>query len=133
MWSNDILSIVFTKIKVFGEKELKNKYPNITFVTSAKISKEAKFPTVFVNKLQGNEIGSDLDGKTINGIQSNIQIEVIDNQSQRNAEIVSDVIMNIMKEMRYQVVGDTYNDNNESGKFRNITRYRRPIGYNDIL
>lgn len=131
-WSNDILSIVYTKVKISTENELEEKYPKVTYTTSLKEPKDAEFPCIVFQKLQGTEVGNTNEGNTVNAIESSIQITVIDNVSQNRADKVSDVIMSAMKKLRYQIVGDTVIDNNAT-TYRNITRYRRTIADDDYL
>lgn len=133
MWSNDLQSIVFTKIKVLATKQLKDKFPNIYFTTSSKAQTKAKFPTVRVQKLPGMETGADLRGETVNGVIASFQIDVVDNGSQANADDVADVVFNIMKKMRFQIVGEPAIDESDPETFRNTARYRRVIGAGDQL
>lgn len=137
MWNNDIPSIVFTKMKILTKDKLEvrypNKYTNTNFTKQTASQTTAKLPTVSFQKLQGSETGSDLEGETINAIISNFQIDVITNTSQTDADNIADVVMESMKSMRYQVVGDLISDNSDRNTYRVVARYRRIIGYNDIL
>ena len=132
MWTSDIPSIVFTRIKTESMKRLKGIYPDIFFSTSEKTSKEPSFPTVFVKKLQGGERGQTLDGKNINAVLSTFQIEVSDNVSEKRAQEVSDVICEIMKGMLYNMDGEPFINNTES-TYRSIARYSRIVGSGDQL
>lgn len=86
MWTSDIQSSVFTRIKAEGTKKLKTKYPNINFTTSSKKSSNPKFPSVYVKRMQGKEEGQTLDGQTVNAVTSTFQIEVTDNTSDTVAQ-----------------------------------------------
>lgn len=132
MWTSDIQSSVFTRIKAEGTKKLKTKYPNINFTTSSKKSSNPKFPSVYVKRMQGKEEGQTLDGKDVNAVTSTFQIEVTDNTSDTVAQDVADVIYGIMKTMRYSVLGDPISDN-DADTYRNVSRYQRIVGFNDIL
>lgn len=132
MWTSEIPSIVFTRIKTEGLKKLKSKYPNIQFTTSSKKATDSKFPTVYVKRMQGSERGQTLDGTSVNAILSTLQIEVTDDVSDVRAQEVADVVYGIMKSMRYEAIGEPFPDNDDS-TYRNVARYRRIIGYNDIL
>lgn len=131
MWTKYIKSKTFTKIKTEGTKRLKDTFPNIFFTTSSKTSTLAKFPTVYVRQLQWTEQGADLEGRYINGILAGFQIEVTDNESENNVDTVADVILGIMKELRFTVVGSPFSENTGS-EYRNVARYQRMIGANDI-
>ena len=132
MWTSDIASIVFTKIKMEATEKLKSKYPNINFTTSDEVRTDPIFPNVYVKKLQGSETGQTLDGETVNATLSSFQIEVADNVSDRRSQEVADVVYSIMKKMRFECIGEPFPDNIE-GVHRNVARYRRIIGYNDTL
>lgn len=134
MWTSDIQSTVFTRIKAVGNKKLKSKYPNIYFTTSSKALSTPKFPTVYVKRMQSAERGQDLYGTSVNAVLSTFQIEVTTNTNDTEAQEVADVVYEAMKSMRFQVLGDPIADNdNNSGTYRNVARYQRIIGYNDIL
>lgn len=132
MWTSDITSIVFTRIKVEATRELKSKYPDINFTTSDKVRTEPTFPNVFVKRLQGSERGQTLDGETVNATLSSFQIEVADNVSDSRSQEVADTIYAIMKKMRFEAIGEPFQDNIDD-VHRNVARYRRVIGYNDTL
>lgn len=132
MWTSDIQSSVFTRIKAEGTKKLKTKYPDINFTTSSKKPSDPKFPSVYVKRMQGKEEGQTLDGQSVNAVTSTFQIEVTDNSSDTVAQDVADVVYAIMKKMRYSVLGEPFSDN-DNDTFRNVARYQRMVGYNDIL
>lgn len=132
MWTKYIKSKVFTKIEIEGKKRLQKMFPNIYFTTSGKASTNPKFPTVYVKRLQGSEIGSDLEGTRINAIVAGFQVDVIDNKSENNAETVAYVVQDIMKRMGFEVVGSPFSDNS-GDEYRVVARYQRNIGYNDIF
>ena len=133
MWTSDITSIVFTRIKAIGMKRLKTKYPNIDFTTKSSSDTPAQFPTVYIKCLPGAERGQDLEGTSVNATLCSFQVEVTDNASDTRAQEVADVIYSIMKSMRFQALGEPFADNTQTGVYRNVARYQRIIGYNDIL
>lgn len=132
MWTSTVLYSVFTRIKAEVLKSFSGKYTDITVTTSSINATETKFPTVYVKKMQGAELGQTLDGTTINAIQSTIQVDVTDNVSEARAQEVADKVCEVMKGMRYQVVGEPFPDSS-LGVYRVVARYSRVIGYNDIL
>ena len=132
MWTSKIQSKVFTRIKTEGTKKLKKCYPDICFTTSSKKSSNPKFPTVYLKRMQGAEKGQTLDGTTVNALISTFQVEVVDNVSDDRAQEVADVIYGVMKTMGYQVLGEPVADNTND-EYRNVARYQRLIGANDII
>lgn len=137
MWNNDIPSIVFTKMKIFAGEIITARYPNrykdLNFTRQSRVQSVAKFPTVMFKNMQGMETGSDLEGLGINGVVSNVQIDVITNSSQSDAYNVADAVMEAMKRMRYRVTGDLILDDSDESTYRVVARYSREIGYDDIL
>lgn len=137
MWNNDIPSIVFTKMKLYTSKKLNERYPNkynsTNYTRQSRSQTNAKFPTIMFKGLQGAETGADLNGDTVNVVISYFQIDVITNTSQTDAYNIADVVMEAMKTMRYQLVGDLIIDDSDENTYRVISRYRRLIGHDDIL
>lgn len=133
MWTKYIKSIVFTRIKTEGTAKLKAQFPDIYFTTSDKVSTNPKFPTVHLKKLQWPEEGRTLDGTEVNGVLASFQIDVIDNKSDNNAENVADVICDIMKSMRFEMVGDPFPNSQSTGEYRYTARYQRIVGAGDTL
>lgn len=128
----NIQTRVFSRIKNKFPTKLKTKYPDISFTTSDRVADTAKFPTVYVHEMGGQEIADDLDGTTINAIRSTFQIEVYDNKSMNNAKEVMDSVVEIMKTMRYRVVTMPEFQTN-SDVYRVVGRFRRVIASGDVL
>lgn len=123
---------VFSLIKAKFSAKIKAKYKDLNFTTSDRSSTKPKFPTVYIHLLESPEIGSDLDGTSVNGINATFQIDVTDNQSQARADEVAKEILRIMKSMRFKLVGMPFHDNS-GDTYRTVSRYRRLIGAGDIL
>lgn len=128
----DIESIVFSRIKAKTTSKIKTKYPDISFTTSDKVSKNPKFPNVYVHLLGSPEIGNDLENNTINGVLATFQIETTDNQSQSRAKDVINEVVNIVKEMRFEIIAMPEMKNKDS-TYRCVMRCRRTIGSLDKL
>lgn len=136
MWINNIPSIVFTKMKLYTNDILteryQSKYSGLNFTANTISKGEPKFPTVLFRKLQGQESGSDLDGEDVNAVISSIQIDVTTITSQTDAQNIADAVMEAMKKMRYRIVGDMFSDN-DATKYRIVMRFNRLIGHDDII
>ena len=128
----DIESIVFSRISAKATQKLKTKYPNISFTTSDKVSKNPKFPNVYVHMLSSPEIGEYLENNTINGVLATFQIETTDNELQTIAKDVMNEVVKIMKGMRFSVIAMPEFQNTSNTK-RCVARFRRTIGNLDIL
>ena len=125
-------SQVYTRIKTQFPSKLKEKYKDIKFTTENKVDALPRFPTVYIHELTGEEVGSDLQGDTINAVWSSFQIEVTTNTKQSETKEVMDEVVKIMKKMRFQVISMPEFQNTDS-IYRRVARFRRMIADDDIL
>lgn len=132
LWTTIIKSKVFTNVQKKGRERLLKSYPNITFTTSDRVSSAPRFPTVFVKKMQGAAKGQTTEMKSVEATISTFQIEVTTNTNQDDAEKVADVVEDIMVSLGYDPIGEPFPDNTQD-VYRNISRYQRVIGEDDIL
>ena len=133
MWVNDIQTSVFSRIQSRTTAQFKKRFPDIFFTKSARLNKDATFPTIYVKKLQGAERGQTLEGTSINATLSSFQIEVTDNgENDSVANEIAWFICGVMKSMRYQMMGEPITEETDQ-TFRVIARYQRIVGFNDIL
>ena len=132
MWTGDIASIIFTRIKIQFSSNLKTKYPDLYFTNSDNSQTTPKFPTVYIHEIGSVEQGQDLDNSEINATLSSFQIEVIDNVSQNRAKEIMEEVIRIMKIMRFTITALPEFQNTDSD-YRSVARFRRMIGKNDIL
>ena len=123
----DVETIVFSRIKAKATEKFKTKYRDISFTTSNKVVSSPKFPNVYVHLLGSPEIGNDLEGNKINGIDATFQIEVTDNESQSRAKDVMNEVVGIVKEMRFSI-SSMPEVNNTDSTFRCVMRCGRIIG-----
>lgn len=93
------------------------------------------FPTVSIHFLPTSEQGKTLDGLTINGIISSVQIEVTSSKSQGQtvARLVMWEVIEQFKSLRYDLFQSpemltTGNDTNQT-----VCRMRRMVGANDTV
>lgn len=132
MWTMNVNSIVFTRIKHNTESKLKSKYPGLNFTSSNAKPSKPSFPTVYIHEMPGRENGNDLEGSTVNFISSSFQIEVTDAGSEMVVKEVMKEIVKCMKGMRFSVT--TFPEfQNTDGYFRCLARFGRNIGQDDIL
>lgn len=135
MWSNDLYSMVFSRVKVIGTAKLKSKYPKIRFTDKTPKSTDKIYPTVVIQELSGSENSrsQDLERRKINGVTFSVQIDVLTNVSQAEANNVAYAISDIMSDMMFDTIGKPIQDNSEVDNYRNVARYRRKIDYDDVL
>lgn len=132
MWTSDIESMVFTRVKAKGNNALKSKYPNIYFTTNDKVQKQPQFPTVYLHEVGSVEQGMDLENTEINAVLNTIQVDVTDNESQGRAKEVMSNIVKTMKSMGYTVISLPQFQNTDN-VYRQTARFRRMIGKGDLF
>lgn len=152
MWVRYVHTKIYTAIQNRGEEKLKNtrdstgqkKFTSVNFTAVSRNlsnltkeeeeeeNKKKKFPTVYVQKLQGRSVGKTLEDAQVNGIVSTYQIKVTTNTNQTDAEIIADVMADIMVDMGFEMVGEPIPDNDKD-TYINFSRWQRTIGYNDKL
>ena len=132
MWISDIESMILTRVKIGVEQKLETKYPNIFFTTSDRNQVNPRFPTVMLRDMGGAERGNDNENIHINAYLCTIQVDVIDNESQNRAKEVMRYVIDEMKKMSFSIMYAPTSDNN-SDTYRVVARFRREIGWDDIL
>lgn len=134
MWTNKIASFIFTELKKRGLEKLsaKTEYADAFFTTSSRVQTSAKFPTIYLEKLQGSEQARTLEKGVPNAIVSTFQVIVTDNVSQFRANDVADIVSDIMNELGYELMADPTPTASQD-TYQNIARYRRTIGKNEKI
>ena len=134
MWTNKITSFIFTELKKRGLEKLSanTEYANAFFTTSSRVQTTAKFPTIYLEKLQGSEQARTLEKGVPNAIVSTFQVIVTDNVSQFRANDVADIVSDIMNELGYELMADPTPTASQD-TYQNIARYRRTIGKNEKI
>ena len=134
MWTNKITSLIFTELKKRGLERLsaKTEYANAFFTTSSKVQTTAKFPTIYLEKLQGLAQARTLEKGVPNAIVSTFQVIVTDNVSQFRVNDVADIVSDIMNELGYELMADPTPTASQD-TYQNIARYRRTIGKDEKI
>lgn len=105
---------------------------NLSEEEREKEKKKRKFPSVYLRKMQGSEIGNTTENGEVEGIISSYQIEVITNTSQSDTDTIADAVADIMVSIGYEMIGEPFPDNTED-TYRNVSRWSRHIGSDDKL
>lgn len=134
MWTNKITSLVFTELKKrgLGRLSTKTEYANAFFTTSSRVQTTPKFPTIYLEKLQGSEQARTLEKGIPNAILSTFQVIITDNVSQFRANEVADIVCDIMRDLGYELLADPTPTASQD-TYQNIARYRRTIGNNETI
>ena len=132
MWINDIETAVFSRIKARGSP-LKKYFPKIFFTTENETDETvAVFPTVYVEKLAGTELGRDLDNRKTNLCLCSFQINISHNGKKNEVERIMENCKDTLKQMRFDMENDPVYSLNK-GVWTGVARFRRVIGGGDIL
>lgn len=123
---------VFSLISSRFPQKKKKDYPEINFTTSDSTPTKPKFPTVYIHMIDSSEVGSDLDGTSIPGVNASFQIDVSDNQNNKRTDDVATEVLKVMKGMRFKPITMPIHNNN-GGVYVTTARYRRVIGDGDKL
>lgn len=131
-WAYDLEKKIFSIVKDRVGDKLKSKYPNAYITDIEKNTSKAIFPTVYIHELPGVEKASDLEGISINAVQETLQIDVITNTSQSDANKVMAVILEEFKRMCFRITAmPEFKSTGET--YRSTARVRRIISHDDIL
>ena len=131
-WAFDLENTIFTILKTKGKAEFVSDFPNIRFTTNNQSMDDAVFPTVYMHELAGTEY-TDLEGTAINAVMETIQVDVMTNTSQTDAKAVMAAVVDIFKQMRFQITAMPEIGSGTDTTYRTTARFRRVIGANDTL
>ena len=132
-WVFDIQDKIYSRLDAVCRAKLSRKYPNISVTMDNNVSTTTKFPNVYLHFLPMMEIGNDLDGKDINAVYLTAQVDVTVTNSQEMsvANEVSQVVVNCMKDMRFNATLPEFV--NTASEYRTVSRFTRTIGNADKL
>lgn len=132
-WVFDIQDKIFSRLEAVCLARLTKKYPNINVTMDSQVPTKPKFPNVYLHFLPAIEVGKDLDGADVNGVYLTAQVEVTTTLSQEMsvATDVSQVVMDCMKEMRFDATFPEFI--NTGSEYRTVSRFARTIGNADKL
>lgn len=120
-------NIILAKVK----QVIATKYENPN-VISTDIDTFAIFPTIKVKIVAWGERGQDLSGLDINAVEPTVQVDVFTNKSASEAENITYLAINALKEMRFHISSMPI-ATKEGDVFRSTIRAKRVVGGGDIL
>ena len=126
-WWGLLESRLFTRFESKLKNAIGSKFPKL-YCTSSPMTKAAsQFPTAWFRMVDWVEAGNDLDNTEVSAILASLQVDVIANTSLTDCQTVIYETINIMKSMRFSIIGmPTYSANNNL--YTGIVRFRRYIG-----
>lgn len=123
---------IFSLIKAKFSAKIKEKYKDLNFTTSDKSSTKPKFPTVYIHMIDSQEVGSDLEGTSIPGVNAAFQVDVSDNQNNSRTDEAAKEVLRVMKGLKFKPFTMPMH-NNSGDVYITTARYRRVIADNDRL
>lgn len=133
-WILENESRIFSIVKAKTKADVTALYPKARYTTvDENINSKTVFPTIYISELSsGQEVGKDLEGKSINGIISTYQVRVTTNTSKSDCKKVMGFILNGFKDLSFDCVSAPVTTTNND-MHTCIARFRRVIGASDIL
>ena len=124
---------IYSRLNAVCTAKLIKDYPDINITMDDHAPTKAKFPNVYVHFLPSVELGADLEGQDVNAIYCTVQIEVTvtNGQGITVANKVSQVVVDCMKEMRFNATLPEFT--NSDSIYRTVSRFTRTIGKDDTL
>lgn len=132
LWWAELESRLFTLYKTKLNNALGDKYPNLNCTMSPMTKAASKFPTAYIRMADWVETGNDLENTETNAIIGTLQLDVIANTSLNDCKEVVYESVNILKSLRFNIVGMPIYTSNEN-LFTGVIRFRRVIGNGESL
>lgn len=135
MWTENIFKSVYARLKANGTILIKQKFPKLTpnFSDATPSAESIKYPCIVIKQLPSMEKARDIEGAFVNEVLSSIQIDVMTNTKQSEANSIAYIMADLMKGMRYEMVGEPHPMDSQLNDYRNVSNYRRNVDYNDII
>lgn len=133
-WGADLLPIVFTRLKNGLSNDIKTFYgiTNKNISTVANSTTQTVFPFICVRSVSPRETMQTISNNEIAGITLTIQIDVITNTTQSDADNIAYELLDIMKQMKFNVSSMPSFESNID-EYRSTARYTRLIGASETL
>lgn len=135
MWTENIFKSVYARLKANGTILIKQKFPKLTpnFSDSTPSAESIKYPCIVIKQLPSMEKARDIEGAFVNEVLSSIQIDVMTNTKQSEANSIAYIMADLMKGMLYEMVGEPHPMDSQLNDYRNVSNYRRNVDYNDVI
>lgn len=132
-WVFDIQDKIYSRLEAVCIAKLAGEYTDINVTMDNHKVTNPKFPNVYLHFLAPVEIGKDLDGADVNAIYLTAQIDVTVTSAQgiNVANEVSSVVVDCMKEMRFNANLPEFM--NTDSEYRTVSRFTRTIGNEETL
>lgn len=127
-WWAILESRLFTKFENRLKTAIGSKFPKL-YCTSSPMTKAAsQFPTAYFHMVDWMEAGNDLDNTEVSAILATLQVDVYANTSLTDCQTVVLETINIMKSMRFSIIGMPTYGSASNNVYTGVVRFRRYIG-----
>lgn len=135
MWITNTQNQIYTYLKYKVENRYKSAYPGLFFTQDDSPNIPASFPCVYVHFLAATESNSYIENLSINAVISTVEIQVsVTNDMGLNvANLISDAVVDALKELRFEMIMLPEFQNFGAETKRKIFRARRTIGDGDYI
>lgn len=134
-WVADRQTTIYSRVSAILNSKLRDKFPDLNVTMDNAMTQGAKFPTVYITFLTGNERGKTLDGTTINAVNMTAEAHVKTSKAQgmiTNNEIAWDVV-DAFKTMGFGAIMPNIPTSNIDGVYETVSRFSRIIAQGDVI
>lgn len=131
-WVFDLPDKIYKILKAVTYEEISALFENPKYITIDETVDYTAFPTIRIGSLAPIEIGSTLDGISINGITITEQIEVYVNTSTTDARKLASIMQSAIKLLGFNVIAFP-EVQTKNGVYTAVARYRRDYGADDSI
>jgi len=134
-WVAEKQTTIYSRVKAILMSKLKSKYSTL-YVTEDNVTPtDTQFPTVYIAFLGANERGMTLDGKTINAVETIVEVHVKTTKAQGmlvNNDVAWEVV-EAFKTMGFIAKMPNIPISNLDGVYESVSRFSRLIGQGDVI
>lgn len=134
-WVFSIESKIYTIIKTRLTNALKDTYPNLLVTQQQKLNDDPSIPTVLIKMLGSPEIGSDLEGSTVNAMLVTFEthITVTKDIGLSGLRKISASVLDNFKKLRFEMSMRGELTRETTDTYTSVSRFRRVIGGNEEI
>lgn len=135
MWFFDAQNIIYTRVKTRATNALKAEFPNIYFTRDGETQSKPKFPTVYIQFLQGAEQAETLSSDGVGAFKCNMQVDVYTSKElgRKSAEKVMAEIVSNFRKMGFSMSEMPNYLSTNNGTIRLVARGGRTLAVNDTI
>ena len=131
-WVFSIESRIYTIVKTRLNRALLSTYPSLNITQEQKLNDVAQLPTIYIKMLDSPEVGSDLEGSTVNAMDVTFEVHVTIAKSGTNMGMsglrkISAAVLENLKKLRFRMATRGELTRETSDTYTTIARFNRVI------